>query len=298
MGLLPSWFTVQIAFAPMPVPFFQALREIEIETSIGRASIFRLHFDLSRNIFGDFDALAFDIFRPLLPVKISVAAGLPIPQVLINGYIKAAAKYNDLGFNSFFRTGWKRFYLKWYDKALPSAEALCPKTVELVKAVPHVHAAIFAILPPGGRLVRHRDPFAGSMRYHLGLSTPNSPDCFIVVDGENYFWRDGEGVVFDETYIHFAENKTDQTRLILFCDVERPLKSGIMTAINRFTVNHLVKATASQNMDNERVGVLNHVFAGAYRIRLLGKRIKAFNKTLYYLIKYVLIGALLYAIFA
>ena len=78
MGLLPSWFTVQIAFAPMPVPFFQALREIEIETSIGRASIFRLHFDLSRNIFGDFDALAFDIFRPLLPVKISVAAGLPM----------------------------------------------------------------------------------------------------------------------------------------------------------------------------------------------------------------------------
>jgi len=215
-----------------------------------------------------------------------------------DGYIKAAAKYNDLGFNSFFRTGWKRFYLKWYDKALPSAEALCPKTVELVKAVPHVHAAIFAILPPGGRLVRHRDPFAGSMRYHLGLSTPNSPDCFIVVDGENYFWRDGEGVVFDETYIHFAENKTDQTRLILFCDVERPLNSGIMTAINRFTINHLVKGTASQNMDNERVGVLNHVFGGAYRIRLLGKRIKAFNKTLYYLIKYVLIGALLYAIFA
>ncbi len=35
MGLLPSWFTVQVAFAPLPVPFFQALREIEIETSIG-----------------------------------------------------------------------------------------------------------------------------------------------------------------------------------------------------------------------------------------------------------------------
>ena len=74
----------------MPLPFFQALREIEIETAIGQASIFRLHFDLSRNIFGDFDALAFDIFRPLLPVKISVAAGLPIPQSLINGYIKDA----------------------------------------------------------------------------------------------------------------------------------------------------------------------------------------------------------------
>jgi beta-hydroxylase len=72
----------------------------------------------------------------------------------------------------------------------------------------------------------------------------------------------------------------------------------VVTAINRFAIDHLVKATASQNMDNEPVGVLNHVFAGAYRIRLIGKRIKAANKTVYYLIKYALIGALLYAIFA
>lgn len=90
MGLLPSWFSVQVAFAPMPMPFFQALRAIDIETSIGQASIFRLHFELSRNAFGDFDALAIDIFRPMMPVKISIAAGLPIPQVLINGYIKDA----------------------------------------------------------------------------------------------------------------------------------------------------------------------------------------------------------------
>lgn len=90
MGLLPSWFTVQVAFAPMPLPFFQALRAIDIETSIGQASIFRLHFELSRNSLGDFDALAIDIFRPMMPVKISIAAGLPVPQVLINGYIKDA----------------------------------------------------------------------------------------------------------------------------------------------------------------------------------------------------------------
>ena len=87
MGLLPSWFTVQVAFAPLPVPFFQALREIEVETSIGQASMFRLHFDLSRTIYGDFDALAIDIFRPMTPVKISLAAGTAVPQVLINGYI-------------------------------------------------------------------------------------------------------------------------------------------------------------------------------------------------------------------
>ena len=60
----------------------------------------------------------------------------------------------------------------------------------------------------------------------MGLITPNSPDCYINVDGETYYWRDGEAVVFDETFIHYAENKTDQNRIILFADVERPMRAG------------------------------------------------------------------------
>jgi hypothetical protein len=90
MGLLPSLFTVQLAFAPLPVPYMQALREIEVETAIGQASIFRLHFDLSRNSFGDFDALAIDLFRPLVPIRLSLSAGLGLPQTLINGYVRDA----------------------------------------------------------------------------------------------------------------------------------------------------------------------------------------------------------------
>lgn len=86
------------------------------------------------------------------------------------GFIRAAAKNNDWGFYSFFKSGWKRFYLKWYDDFLPSANTLCPKTVELLKSIPSVHGAMFAMLPPGGKLGAHRDPFAGSLRYHLGLS--------------------------------------------------------------------------------------------------------------------------------
>ena len=214
-----------------------------------------------------------------------------------SGHIRTAAKYNDLGFNSFFRSGWRRFYLKWYGDFLPSAQSLCPKTVELLRSCPTVHAAIFALLEPGGRLVTHRDPFAGSLRYHLGLSTPNSPDCYIVVDGQPYHWRDGEAVVFDETYIHTAENKTDQPRIIMFADVERPLRNRLVTAVNRFVIRNFVKATASQNLDHEPVGLLNHLFAGAYRMRLLGKRIKQYNKTLYYAIKYALFGFILYLIF-
>jgi hypothetical protein len=90
MPLLPSFYVVQVAFAPLPVPFMHALRQIEIETAVGQASIFRLHFDLSRNFIGDFDALAIDIFRPLVPISIRLSSGLGLPQCLINGFIKDA----------------------------------------------------------------------------------------------------------------------------------------------------------------------------------------------------------------
>jgi beta-hydroxylase len=213
------------------------------------------------------------------------------------GYIRSAATYNDLGFNSFFKSGWKRFYLKWYDDFLPSARDLCPRTTALLESIPSVHAAMFALLPPGARLPSHRDPFAGSLRYHLGLRTPNSEKCRIFVDGELYYWKDGEAVMFDETYIHRAENQTDVERLILFCDVERPLSNPIARAINRWIGQPLARAAATQNLPGEKVGVLNKLFQYAYRVRLLAKRLKAWNRNVYYALKWLLLGSLVYAIF-
>ncbi len=120
-------------------------------------------------------------------------------DLFAQGQIKAADKYNDWGFNSFFRTGWKRFYLKWYDEPLPSALANCPKTVALLSSIPNIKGAMFTNLPPGGRLVQHRDPFAGSIRYHLGLQVPKSPgECRIFIDGDPHTWHDGEALLFDD----------------------------------------------------------------------------------------------------
>jgi len=99
MALVPAYFNVTLGFAPLPIVFMQALREIEVETAVGQASIFRLHFDLSRNSLGDFDALAIDVFRPLVPITIRVSAGLGLPQTLINGFVKDArlGAQNDPG---------------------------------------------------------------------------------------------------------------------------------------------------------------------------------------------------------
>lgn len=212
-------------------------------------------------------------------------------------HIKASDELDDLGFNSFFKTGWKRFYLKWYGASLPSANRLCPRTVALINQVPDVKGAMFAMLPPGAKLVKHRDPYAGSLRYHLGLVTPNSEDCYINVDGEKYAWRDGEAVMFDETYLHYAANNTDSNRIILFLDIRRPVTFAPVDWFNRMFSRVVLAAAATKNTEGDRVGLLNRMFANVQKVRNQGKRLKRYNRTLYYVVQYTLYLLLIYWIF-
>lgn len=215
-------------------------------------------------------------------------------QLIALQKIKAAEKNDDAGFNSFFKYGWKRFYLKWYDASHPSAERLCPKTVALLKEIPCVKAAMFAELPPGGKLNMHRDPYAGSLRYHLGLATPNSDACFIDVDGQRYSWRDGQSVVFDETYIHWAQNNSDSDRVILFCDIERPMRYRWAQAINRWLGRTLMTAASSPNETGDQTGGINRLFRFVWLIGQYRRRFKAWNRTAYNVTR-IALGALLLA---
>lgn len=242
--------------------------------------------------------------RPFIPV----AAASPNLQVLDDNWevirdeaarlaqaqqIRAADKNNDAGFNSFFKSGWKRFYLKWYEAEHPSAAELCPETVRILRTIPEVKAAMFAVLPPGGKLNPHRDPFAGSLRYHLGLSTPNDDRCFIEVDGQRYSWRDGESVVFDETYIHWAVNDSDQTRTILFCDIERPLTRGWAERFNRWFSRVFMTAASSPNQDGDQTGWVNKIFHVSWLMGQYRRRLKAWNRTVYQIVRVLLIVAVL-----
>ena len=207
--------------------------------------------------------------------------------------IKAAEKNDDAGFNSFFRKGWKRFYLKWYEAKHPSAVQFCPKTVALLAQVPEVKAAMFTELPPGARLNEHRDPYAGSLRFHMGLSTPNDDRCFINVNQQSYSWRDGEGVVFDETYLHWAINQTDKTRIILMCDIERPMKYRWTAAVNRWVARVLLTAGSSPNETGDQTGGINKVFRFFWLIGQYRRKFKKFSKLLYLFTKFALIFGLL-----
>ncbi len=203
--------------------------------------------------------------------------------------IKAAEQNDDAGFNSFFKEGWKRFYLKWYEEKPPSALRHCPRTVELLQKVPSIKAALFAELPRGAKLNPHRDPYAGSLRYHLGLATPNDDRCRIWVDDEPYSWRDGEGVVFDETYIHWVRNDTDEDRLILLCDIERPLRLRAAAWLNRVFSRYVMSAAASPNEAGDKTGVIGKLFRVSFVAGQVRRRFKRWNRSIYTLTKAALI---------
>ena len=156
--------------------------------------------------------------------------------------------------------------------------------------------AMFTFLPAGAELGDHRDPYAGSLRYHLGLITPNSDDCAIFVDGEKYAWRDGECVLFDETFIHRAKNNTQQDRLIIMCDVIRPLRYRWANWFNHFISSTLMAAASSPNKETDKTGTLNKIFKYIYAIKIASQTLKAKNRTVYYWSKYILILLLCYVI--
>jgi beta-hydroxylase len=87
-------------------------------------------------------------------------------------------------------------------------------------------------------------------------------------------WRDGVDVVFDETYVHWAENRTDQTRVILFADIERPLRTRWMDALNRRVGAFMGRHTASPNEASDRTGAVNRLYAFTHRVGQSNKRLK------------------------
>jgi beta-hydroxylase len=162
------------------------------------------------------------------------------------GALKTAAVLEgqaDPELDAFVQNGWKYFYLKWYDEVQPAARRLCPRTYALLQSMPSVKVATFVELPPGAKINRHRDPYAGFLRYHLGLATPNDAACFMEVDGQRHALYDGQAMLFDETYIHWARNDTEHPRIVLLCDIERPMRNRWVQAFNHGLGRMLMTAT-------------------------------------------------------
>jgi aspartyl/asparaginyl beta-hydroxylase (cupin superfamily) len=127
---------------------------------------------------------------------------------------------------------WVTYFLFGYGFEVEEHTAACPRTTELVRAVPGMKTAMFSILAAGKHIPHHRGPYKGVLRHHLGLIVPEpTADCRIRVGEEIRHWTEGGSLVFDDTYDHEVWNDTDGQRVVLFLDVVRPL-TGMAAHIN------------------------------------------------------------------
>jgi beta-hydroxylase len=121
---------------------------------------------------------------------------------------------------------WKTFFLYGFGFKAKLGVEMCPQTAALMEQIPGMKTAMFSILSPRKHILDHRGPYKGVLRYHLGLIVPKDAEaCRIRVGEDVRHWVQGKSMIFDDTYNHEVWNDTDETRVVLFVDVLRPLPS-------------------------------------------------------------------------
>ena len=119
---------------------------------------------------------------------------------------------------------WKTFFLYGFDHRADANCDRCPRTLEILSGIPGLRLAMFSILEPGYHVPPHRGVTKGVLRCHLALRVPQERDrCVIRIDDEIHAWEEGRCLVFDDTYEHEVLNQTDEVRVVLFLDVDRPM---------------------------------------------------------------------------
>jgi len=142
---------------------------------------------------------------------------------------------------------WKVFMLYILGHKPETNRALCPRTCAILDRIPNLIQAFFSILDPGKSVPPHEGPYYGYLRYHLGLRVPTDFPPKLVVAGQDYVWREGEAVLFDDSHTHAVVNQSRDTRAVLIVDVLRPMPL-MPTLLNRFVTNVVARHTYGRSV--------------------------------------------------
>jgi aspartyl/asparaginyl beta-hydroxylase (cupin superfamily) len=118
---------------------------------------------------------------------------------------------------------WKVYPLDIMGVRPPAFCARCPRTTALLDGIPGLFEAFFSILEAGKSIPAHVGPYRGYLRYHLGLVVPEEDPPSIRVKDEVYTWKEGESVLFDDSWNHEVINKSPGDRVVLIVDIRRPM---------------------------------------------------------------------------
>lgn len=137
---------------------------------------------------------------------------------------------------------WTGFYFHRHGQVRAANAAACPQTFAALERLPlcrvreHGPETLFSVLTPGTHLLPHRGVTNTRVVGHLALRIP--PDCVLRVAEIEHRWIEGRTVLFDDTYLHEAWNRSDRTRVVLIFDLWNPH----LTPAERHALAELVAA--------------------------------------------------------
>ena len=122
---------------------------------------------------------------------------------------------------------WKTLFLYGFGSKLETNCKQAPVTADIIGRSGKIHTAFFSILAPGYHIPAHTGVTKGILRAHLGLIIPEeSEKCRIRVGEQFMNWEEGKVFVIDDTYDHEVWNDTDEERVVLLLDFNRPMRPG------------------------------------------------------------------------
>ena len=163
-------------------------------------------------------------------------------EALVGGHARIPGMEELTSYTSggIHQIAWKSFMFK-SGAFIDENCALAPRTGALLEKIPGLYTAFFSVLEPHQHIKPHWGYWKGFIRYHLGVIIPDNNrenKCWIRINpdaqdrtqardaieqGERYFWKNGEAVLFDDTFLHDAANESDQVRVVLFLDLVRKM---------------------------------------------------------------------------
>jgi aspartyl/asparaginyl beta-hydroxylase (cupin superfamily) len=126
---------------------------------------------------------------------------------------------------------WDAYFFYRHGQRYDSHHDRCPMTsaalesVDLCRVARQAPEACFSVIRPQSTIMAHHGVTNTRLVMHLPLLVP--PGCALNVIGlGEHHWREGELMMFDDTYEHEAWNHADQPRLILLMDCWNPHLTG------------------------------------------------------------------------
>ena len=145
---------------------------------------------------------------------------------------------------------WKMVTLRAYGYNYPENLAQVPVIADFLRRNRHVVSATISVFPAGKHLRPHKGPFKGVWRYHLAYLVKDlgagQTSAELTIDGKTYHLREGDDLLWDDTFMHEAINRSDMPRIVLLLDVMRNnhpwhLKLVTQSALNVARIGQAVR---------------------------------------------------------